>query len=105
MTEVYKKLPDGSYEKMGYDWSGWPADGIWEVQDARQSLLVRRDDIPMMSPFLPALKGKEDECTDYIIESLETAGRETYNYRQISALAADFYGSLITKKDFPEAFL
>ena len=100
MEKVYR-YTNGRYEEIGIEWSGWPADGIWEVQDAKQQLLVKRDDIKMMPPFLPALKMKTDECTEYIMANLGS----NYSTRQVAELAAEFYSRLVTEKEFPETFL
>ena len=100
MEKVYK-YKYGKYEEIGIEWTGWPADGIWEVKDARQSLIVPRDDIKMMPPYLPALKSETDNCAKYIMDNLP----ESYSKRDLAELAAKFYADLITEKDFPEAFL
>lgn len=35
--DIYCKLPNGRYKKIGYKWEGFPADGIWLVQNGRTS--------------------------------------------------------------------
>ena len=100
MEKVYK-YTNGRYEELGFEWTGWPANGIWNVLDGSQSLLVKRDDIQTMPPFLPALKMKTDECTEYIMSNLGN----NYSKRDVAELAAKFYSELITEKEFPETFL
>ena len=106
--EIYKKTHEG-FEKIGREWTGFPSNGIWEVQDGSQSLLVQRKDIPTMPPFLPALKSEQDNCTKYIYDKAELHYR---NYNKVnpsrldySRWAAEFYAGLLTQEDYPELFL
>jgi len=105
--EIYKKTPEG-FEKIGREWTGFPSNGIWEVQDGSQSLLVQRKDIPMMPPFLPALKSKTDDCTRYIEQkSKEKSKQYSFGPSRLdyARWAAEFYAGLLTQEDYPELFL
>jgi hypothetical protein len=33
--EVYRRTPSGKYIALGYQWNGFPMDGIWLVQNGR----------------------------------------------------------------------
>ena len=101
MEILYKRLPSGKFEQVGYDWTGWPSNGMWLVQDAKQQLLVKLDDVPTAPPYLPALKSKSDECSGYIMDNLP----ERYSKRDVADLAAEFYSTLITEEVYPEVFL
>ena len=43
--EVYIKKPNGRYESLGQDWTGFPANGIWLVQDGKQNCLIQLKDM------------------------------------------------------------
>jgi len=50
--EVYHKNPDGTFEKVGWDWTGFPADGIWYVKDGKQNCIERIQDAKEVAPNL-----------------------------------------------------
>jgi hypothetical protein len=33
--EVFRRTPGGRYVPVGYEWAGFPMDGIWLVQDGK----------------------------------------------------------------------
>jgi len=41
---LYYKI-DGEFVKVGHEFSGWPADGIWIVKDGRKSCILKIGDI------------------------------------------------------------
>jgi hypothetical protein len=40
MTQIYKKLSNGRYEPVGYEFTGFPANGYWVVTDGRNNLIA-----------------------------------------------------------------
>ena len=98
---LYKRLPSGEFKQVGYDWTGWPSNGMWLVKDAKQQLLVKLDDVPTTPPYLPSLKAKTDQCATHIMANLP----ENYSKRDVADLAAEYYANLITEEKYPEAFL
>ena len=35
--EVFRRTPSGKYHPIGYEWTGFPKDGIWLVQDGTRA--------------------------------------------------------------------
>jgi len=35
--EVFRRTPSGKYHSIGYEWTGFPCDGIWLVQDGTRA--------------------------------------------------------------------
>lgn len=64
--EVYEKVGK-RYKKIGYQFTGFPADGVWLVSDGRQSLIMRVGDLPDPMP-LASIQRHEDAATMAISE-------------------------------------
>jgi hypothetical protein len=50
--EVFRRTPSGKYRSVGYDWRGFPADGIWLVQDGRNHmtcLIGAKERVPVLA--------------------------------------------------------
>ena len=43
--EIYRKKPDGSLEPVGFEFKGFPANGIWLVADGTRNCIVKMEDI------------------------------------------------------------
>jgi len=54
MREFYEKLPDGTFQSVGYEFSGFPTNGIWQVVDGHQNCIIQLDKDP--NPTVPPLK-------------------------------------------------
>lgn len=64
--EVYEKIGK-RYKKLGYQFTGFPANGVWLVADGRQSLIMRVGDLPDPMP-LASIQRHEDAATTAIME-------------------------------------
>jgi len=64
-TAVYKKV-NNQYEKIGYDWEGFPANGVWIVEDGSQNCIRKLQDLGTMPKLLPGIMELQDECNKYI---------------------------------------
>lgn len=53
MRQYYEKLPDGTFKSIGVEFSGFPANGIWQVVDGHQNCIIQLSDNP--SPTIPQL--------------------------------------------------
>lgn len=42
---IYRKNEAGEFEEIGWEFKGFPADGIWLVQDGKRSCITHMDDI------------------------------------------------------------
>jgi len=59
-NKVYKKV-NGKYEEVGFDWSGFPQDGVWLVKDGSNNCIMKMDDVGKKSlPFIDVMKHKND---------------------------------------------
>ena len=50
MRKVYTKNLSGRYKEMGYEWAGFPANGIWLVKDGSSNCLIKLSDITEPMP-------------------------------------------------------
>ena len=98
MKQYYIKTEHGY--KPVKEFTGFPSNGVWLVEDGSQSL-IHKLDYKTMPPFLPALMGKEEEAHRYVIDKLT----EVYSRHDVIAATVEFYASLITENKYPEAFL
>jgi hypothetical protein len=73
--KLYRKR-GGRYECVGWEWCGWPADGIWYVADGRSSLIMRVGDIPDPMP-LAQLERYRDLAANAMREHYENSVRQT----------------------------
>ena len=61
--KVYKKV-GRRYKEIGWEWTGFPCDGVWLVRDGSQSCMIRLGDVPE-----PSVKYR-----DIAIESMKEKG-------------------------------
>jgi len=60
VNKVYKKV-DGEYEEVGYDWLGFPMNGVWLVKDGSHNCIMKIDDVGKKSiPYIDIMKHKND---------------------------------------------
>ena len=68
MREFYEKLPDGTFKSIGYEFSGFPANGIWRVVDGHANCIVHLQEDPNIP--IPHLDVALLTLEDSIIASL-----------------------------------
>lgn len=93
--EVYIK-EGRRYKPIGHEFTGFPMDGIWLVQDGSQSCIVRLCDVPKMEKRFPELAMFESDCATYIMEKAKEEG--TYSILGVARWAAEFYASKLGKE-------
>ena len=60
MREFYEKV-DGELRSVGYEFAGFPANGVWLVKDGSQNCIMRMDEIGKKPiPFIDVMKHKSD---------------------------------------------
>lgn len=95
--EVYRKKSNGRYESIGYEWTGFPSNGIWLVKDGTQNCLVQMRDICTKPRRYQELVEHQDDCIDFIqMKSKENGG---YSLNEISRWAAEFYATILGHED------
>ena len=64
VDKVYKKV-DGKFVEVGFEWAGFPMDGVWLVKDGSQNCIMKMDDIGKKPiPYINIMKHKEDIMED-----------------------------------------
>ena len=107
MRTFYEKI-NGKFVEVGIEFAGFPSNGLWNVKDGSQNLLVQANDYDVIPPYLPALKMQTQNCCKYITNKVEQRladGSHGYSYSEVAEYAAEFYSELITREDYPEVFL
>jgi len=86
--EIYVKVGK-RYKPIGHEFTGFPVDGIWLVQDGSNNCIVRLCDVPTTPKRYPELALYKDECSAYITEKAKEEG--SYSISLVSKWAAEFY--------------
>ena len=92
---VYHRTPSGRYQEIGYSWRGFPADGIWLVQDGKSNmtcLIGLKEDVPILA--LNYRIHAEDLCS-YIHKRFNGRARSRMDEAQA---ACDYFASEAAKK-------
>ena len=88
--ELYKKNGNGKFEPVGYEFTGFPANGIWVVADGRRNCIYPFKDAPEQpTPTLVSYMQYTDELQQLI--SKEWTDREKLSVRDIAEIACEFF--------------
>ncbi len=87
-TEIFIKK-GRRYKSIGHEFTGFPVDGIWLVQDGSQNCIVRLCDVPTTPHRYPELAMHENDCMVYLMERAKEKG--TYSILGLAQWAAEFY--------------
>ena len=89
MTKYYEKDEYGNFVEVGYEFTGWPANGIWIVEDARQSCIYQfKGALEQPTPALVSYIRHQDELQEHISKLWENKG---LSVRDISQIACEFF--------------
>jgi len=87
--KLYERKSDGTFEEIGVEFTGFPSNGLWLVEDGKQNCII-----PMGKKTLKPDKVLlsymvfQDELQDYI----STAWSDTsLSVRDISKIACEFF--------------
>jgi hypothetical protein len=94
--EVYVKV-GRRYKPIGHEFTGFPVDGVWLVQDGSQNCIVRLCDVPKTPRRYPEIAIYENECATYMMEKAKEEG--TYSILGLARWAAEFYAMKIGGED------
>lgn len=64
MREFYEKVGK-RYKKVGIEFSGFPCDGVWLVEDGRNSLIMKVGDLIEPMPYAAMMRYSDDACKAY----------------------------------------
>jgi hypothetical protein len=91
IRELYYKNEDGSYEKAGVEFSGFPANGLWLVIDGSQSLIEYKGEIP--KPFTykdwSRFVMNREECMSYVTDKINL--KNSYSIKDIVDYSTDYF--------------
>lgn len=87
---LYKKI-GRRYKPVGFEFSGFPADGIWLVLDGRQSMIIRLDEVGKELP-LTAVTFREKKHD--LAMHLASQQADGLSINQVAELACDFFAKL-----------
>jgi hypothetical protein len=89
MKEFYTQNEDGTFSKAGYEFTGFPANGIWLVKDGSQNCIYPVKGVPETpTPTLISYMQFQDELQKHISEKWEN---KALSVRDISEIACEFF--------------
>lgn len=91
-NEVYKKV-GRKYVPLGYQWEGFPADGIWLVQNGKKNmacLIGLKEDVPIHA--LEYRQYKEELCREMMKHS------NNLSWMDLARLCCDFFARKVDTK-------
>jgi len=87
-NEVYKK-ENGKFVQVGYEFTGFPSNGTWFVEDGKQNCIIPMGDNPKIpDPILVSYMVFQDELQALISKQWENKG---LSVRDISIIACEFF--------------
>ncbi len=92
---VYTRTKSGYYQDLGHQWLGFPADGIWLVQDNRSNmrcLIGAKESVPIYA--LP-YRIYADELCSYLNKKF---GNKPRSRMDEAVAACDFFAELVEGK-------
>ena len=95
MSEVYKKV-GGRYKSIGHEFIGFPANGIWLVQDGSQNCLLQLSDIPKVPHGYLSTAQYMEECMNKMFEKIDA--KEIKSIYDVAEAAAMFYAEKLEEK-------
>ncbi len=93
--EVYVKVGK-RYKPIGHEFTGFPIDGVWLVQDGSQNCIVRMCDVPNTPHRYPELAMHETDCMVHIMNRAKEEG--SYSILGLAQWAAEFYAHKLGEK-------
>ena len=89
MSRVFYEKIGRKYQEVGYEFSGWPANGIWVVEDGKRNCIYQFGDVPEKpTPSLASYMQFQDELMKTIVKEWDT---RALNARDISEIACKFF--------------
>jgi len=94
-NKLYRKVGK-RYKEVGVDFEGFPANGIWLVQDGKYNCIVKLGDIPDTPKYYPLLAGVIDDVAIALQEQLDN-GNSLSSYA-IAELVLKIYAEKLDKQ-------
>jgi hypothetical protein len=87
-VEVFKKV-GRKYVSMGWEFTGFPSNGIWLVKDGSQNCMVRLDDISTTPNFYIDFAKFENEHSEYLMNKATEA--KQYSFVDLTRWSSEFW--------------
>lgn len=85
MLEMYKKNDNGNYELVGQEFSGWPSNGIWIVEDGKNNCIYKFDNVSEKpTPSLVSYMQYADELQEVISNEWSSKSLSVHDIARIS---------------------
>jgi len=68
MSQKYYKKEDGKFVEVGYEFSGFPVNGVWLVKDGSQNCIMLMDEIGKKPIQYINLQKHKDDIMDKVAE-------------------------------------
>lgn len=100
-NQMYRKVND-EFEEVGYEFTGFPSNGLWLVEDGKQNCLIPMGDIPKFpDPILTNYSTFQDELQKLITGTWED---KPLSVVDISKIACEFFAQKAMDKDAAQIF-
>lgn len=101
MQETLYKKVGRKYVPVGIEFRGFPCNGIWLVQDGRQSCMVQLSEIPSLPEKGVIFRVNHlDKCVDHISEKARQ--QNSYSILQVAEWACDYFAEISTQQTLEE---
>lgn len=90
MSDLYRKNDDGEFELVGMEFTGFPANGVWVVEDGRRQCIYQfKEPVPAIpTPALLSYLVLQAELTTEIRKAWEADNLSTAD---IARIACEFF--------------
>jgi len=87
--KLYEQKPDGTFEEIGMEFTGFPSNGLWLVEDGKHNCIIPMGEkVSKPDKVLVSYMVLQDELQDHI----STAWVDTaLSVRDISKIACEFF--------------
>lgn len=89
MPKTLYEMTDEGFEPVGQDWTGWPSNGIWVVEDAKQNCIYPMKNVPEMpTPQLVSYMKYKDDLISTISDEMS---KNNLSIADIASIACEFF--------------
>lgn len=104
-TQYYQKKGN-KYVPAGHEFTGWPANGIWIVEDAKQSLMRKLKD-PSETPdvLLVDYLTHQEQLTNHFLDCIDKSPEKRgLSLRDMAEEACVYFAEMAMKKHREDIF-
>uniref|UniRef100_A0A6M3XP96 Uncharacterized protein n=3 Tax=viral metagenome TaxID=1070528 RepID=A0A6M3XP96_9ZZZZ len=88
--EVFRRTPSGKYHPIGYEWTGFPMDGIWQVRNGKRnnSVLLTEEEVAPLHAL--QYRTHRDNLLRWIQEMIRT-NNDRYSLNDLATWTCDYF--------------